>query len=107
MKKHLILYFLIFGLVTYSFSQTSFSVKVTGAGQPIILIPGLASSGDVWNETVSQFSQNFECHVLTLPGFAGQAPIDLEKGFLPEVEKEIGAYLNQLGQPAILIGHSL
>ncbi|MBN7816023.1 alpha/beta fold hydrolase [Algoriphagus pacificus] len=107
MKKYLILYLLIFGLVTYSFSQTSFSVKVTGAGQPIILIPGLASSGDVWNETVSQLSQNFECHVLTLPGFAGQAPIDLEKGFLPDVEKEIGAYLNQLGQPAILIGHSL
>lgn len=107
MKKYLILYILIFGLVTYSFSQTSFSVKVTGAGQPIILIPGLASSGDVWNETVSQLSQNFECHVLTLPGFAGQAPIDLEKGFLPEVEKEIGAYLDQLGQPAILIGHSL
>ena len=32
--------------------QTSFSVTVTGKGQPIILIPGFGCSGDVWKETV-------------------------------------------------------
>lgn len=107
MKKSLIFYLLLFGFVTASFSQTSFGVKVIGSGQPIIMIPGLASSGEVWNETVARLSPDFECHVLTLPGFAGQNPIDLKGGFLPQMEKEIGEYIQQLQQPVILIGHSL
>lgn len=106
MKKLILLYFLLLGAVQISFAQ-SFHVQVTGSGQPIILIPGLASSGEVWNETVSQLSSDFECHVLTLPGFAGQAAIDLSGGFLPQIKKEIGSYLSELEQPVILIGHSL
>ena len=49
-----------------------FAVKVTGTGQPMILIPGLACSGEVWDSTVAHFKDRCECHVLTLAGFAGQ-----------------------------------
>ncbi len=106
MKKLILLYFLALGIVQISYSQ-SLDVKISGSGQPIILIPGLASSGEVWDETVAKLSSNYECHVLTLPGFAGQAPIDLKDGFLPQIEKEIGKYISNLNQPVILIGHSL
>jgi pimeloyl-ACP methyl ester carboxylesterase len=106
MKKTILLFLLTLGFAQIAFTQ-SFDIKVTGSGQPIILIPGLASSGEVWDETVSQLSPNFECHVLTLPGFAGQSAIDLTEGFLPQIEKEIGAYLSTFDQPVILIGHSL
>jgi hypothetical protein len=34
-------------------AQEPFQVKVTGHGQPMILIPGLASSGDTWDSTVA------------------------------------------------------
>lgn len=107
MKKSLILYLLFFGFITLSYSQNSFNTKVTGSGPTIILIPGLASSGDVWKETIAELSETNTCHVLTLPGFAGQPAIDLSKGFLPTMKNEIAAYIEQLGQPVILIGHSL
>lgn len=106
MKKLILLYIFLFSIAQKSASQ-QFDVRVTGEGRPIILIPGLGSSGDVWDETVAVLSQNFACHVLTLPGFAGQPAIDLREGFLDQVEQEIGNYLSTLDQPAILIGHSL
>jgi pimeloyl-ACP methyl ester carboxylesterase len=106
MKKTILLYLLSFGFAQIALTQ-SFDVKITGSGQPIILIPGLASSGEVWDETVAALSPNFECHVLTLPGFAGQPAIDLSEGFLPQIVKEIGVYLATFDQPVSLIGHSL
>jgi len=106
MKKTILLYLLSFGFAQIALTQ-SFDVKITGSGQPIILIPGLASSGEVWDETVVALSPNFECHVLTLPGFAGQPAIDLSEGFLPQIVKEIGVYLATFDQPVSLIGHSL
>ncbi|MBB6325571.1 pimeloyl-ACP methyl ester carboxylesterase [Algoriphagus iocasae] len=107
MKKSFLLYLLIFGTCSLSFSQTSFDVQVTGSGPAIILIPGLASDGDVWKETAEQLSQNYECHVLTLPGFAGQPSMDLSEGFLPQVKTQITEYIHSLDQEVILIGHSL
>src|SRR5262247_3500923 len=41
-----------------------FAVTVTGHGPPVILIPGLASSGDVWKSTVAHLANSYTCHVL-------------------------------------------
>lgn len=90
-------------------APTAFNVQVTGKGTPIILIPGLASSGEVWNSTVKQFcgsNGKYECHVLTLAGFAGVAPITAP--LLATAAKEIVAYADakKMLRP-IVIGHSL
>ena len=90
-------------------SPTAFKVEVTGKGAPIILIPGLASSGEVWASTVKQFcgsNGKYECHVLTLAGFAGVAPIPTP--LLATVAKEIVEYADakKMIRP-IIIGHSL
>ncbi len=106
MKKTILINLLIFGFIQISFTQ-SFDVKISGSGQAIVLIPGLASSGEVWDETVQELSKNSECHVLTLPGFVGQPAIDLSEGFLSQIKKEIGTYISNFDQPVILIGHSL
>ena len=87
----------------------AFTVDVTGQGRPLILIPGLASSGEVWQATVARLcgpQAARQCHVLTLAGFAGVAPI--EGDLLAQVEQELADYIGarKLGQPAI-IGHSL
>src|ERR1017187_7047193 len=42
-------------LATASMAQEPFQVKVTGHGQPMILIPGLSSSGEVWDTTVARY----------------------------------------------------
>ncbi|HEY4242886.1 MAG TPA: alpha/beta hydrolase [Kofleriaceae bacterium] len=85
---------------------TAFTVKVTGAGRPVIFIPGLGSSGDVWNGTVAHLGGKVQAHVLTLAGFAGVPPI--APPFLQTVHDQIIDYIrgNNLDHP-IIVGHSL
>lgn len=84
-----------------------FEVKKTGKGnQSIILIPGFASSGDVWNETIAKFEKNFTCYTLTMAGFAGTKP-QADASF-KDWEKGIADYIsnNKIDKP-IIIGHSM
>lgn len=84
----------------------TFEVAVHGAGQPVILIPGLSTPGQVWDETVAHLEDRFQLHVLTLAGFGGPAPVGAP--FLPRVATEIAAYIRDQGlEKPVLIGHSL
>ncbi|KAA2239452.1 alpha/beta hydrolase [Chitinophaga agrisoli] len=85
----------------------SFRVQQTGKGQPMILIPGLYSSGKVWDSTVARFAGRYECHVITLPGFAGQPPIHSDT-LLRTVAHQLACYIraHHLNKP-VIIGHSL
>lgn len=85
----------------------AFAVKVVGKGRPVLLIPGLASSGEVWDGVVAHLKDKHECHVFTLAGFAGQ-PALKDGPFLDTVRKEVAAYVRdkKLKKPAV-IGHSL
>lgn len=106
MKKLILLFAFIFGSLSLAYSQ-KLQADITGKGPKIILIPGLASSGDVWQETASFLSKNYECHVLTLPGFGTNAAMDLSEGFLFTMEKLLTDYIEEQSEPVILIGHSL
>ncbi len=92
------------------FTPTRFSVEITGQGPDVILIPGLASSRDVWDQTVAQLSATHRVHVLQLAGFAGE-PVGAAAGDGPIVQPvvdELNTYIehNHLDHPAV-IGHSL
>jgi N-formylmaleamate deformylase len=84
----------------------SFRVEVTGQGPPMILIPGLASSGETWSTTVKHVRDRYTCHVLTLPGFAGVPPI--QGPLLPAMTAELARYIaaQGLARP-VIVGHSL
>ncbi|GJJ04940.1 alpha/beta hydrolase [Duganella rhizosphaerae] len=92
--------------VAASAAHPAFKVEVTGKGEPVILIPGLASSGEVWNGTVAHYCGSRQCHVVTLAGFAGVPAI--EGPLLPAVEQQLSDYIaaNKFNHP-IVIGHSL
>jgi pimeloyl-ACP methyl ester carboxylesterase len=87
-------------------AQSACQVKVVGRGQPMILIPGLSSSGEVWNSTVARYRDRFECHVLTVAGFAGVPRVP--PPMLDRVRDAIAAYVKEkkLAQP-VIVGHSL
>ncbi len=87
-------------------TPAAFAVKVRGHGKPVLLIPGLSSSGAVWDGTVAHLSEHYECHVFTLAGFAGQPRIG--EPFLETVRNAMADYIRQmkLDRP-IIIGHSL
>lgn len=82
-------------------------VKVIGSGKPIILIPGLACSGAVWDDTVKHLQNRYQCHVVSIAGFGGTAPAKAEN-LVDAVRDEIIAYARaqRLEKPTI-VGHSL
>lgn len=87
-------------------AASPFTVQITGSGPPMILIPGLTCGGDVWDSTVEHFKSKYECHVVTLAGFAGQPAI--EGPMLEKVRDALITYIREkkLTRP-IVIGHSL
>ena len=92
------------------FGQTKsypFEVIKTGKGkQAIIFLPGFASSGDVWNETKSNFEKDFTCYTFTMAGFAGVKP--QPNPSFTNWEREIVNYIkaNKIEKP-IIVGHSM
>jgi pimeloyl-ACP methyl ester carboxylesterase len=87
-------------------TSPALKVEVTGSGRPMILIPGLGCGGNVWDGTVAHFKNDFQCHVITLAGFAGQPAIG--EPFLPQVRDALSDYIRdqKLDRP-VIIGHSL
>ncbi len=83
-------------------------VEVVGKGRPLLMIPGLNSSAEVWRETCRAL-QEVQCHLVQLPGFAGAAPADPQPAdFLSAMLNQLLAYVHdqKLDHPAV-IGHSL
>jgi pimeloyl-ACP methyl ester carboxylesterase len=80
--------------------------KASSKGRPLILIPGLASGGWVWQETVRAFSADHAVYVLTLPGFDGRpaAPANAFAASRAAVAKLIEQ--RRLDKP-VIVGHSL
>jgi N-formylmaleamate deformylase len=94
------------GMAAETPKPPSFHVEVSGHGRPMILIPGFASSGKTWDSTVAHYKDQYECHVLTLAGFAGEPRI--EAPFLETVRKDLATYIreNKMNKP-VIVGHSL
>ncbi len=86
---------------------TAFTVQVTGKGQPIILIPGATCHGSEWDATVARYKDRFQCHILTLAGYAGTTPLP-HGPYLATIQNQIKQYItdNKL-QQVTLIGHSI
>nr|WP_295105351.1 alpha/beta hydrolase [uncultured Caulobacter sp.] len=85
------------------------TVTVTGKGSDVILIPGLASSGAVWDATVKQLAASHRVHVVQVAGFAG-APVggNAEGPVVDPLVEAVDGYIkaNHLKAPAV-IGHSM
>ena len=83
------------------------NVQVIGSGKPVILIPGLACNGTVWDDTVKHLQGKYQCHVVSIAGFGGTAPAKAEN-LIDTVRDEVIAYARaaKLEKPT-LVGHSL
>ncbi|SNC66736.1 Pimeloyl-ACP methyl ester carboxylesterase [Hymenobacter gelipurpurascens] len=89
-------------------SHPAFTVQVVGKGRPMLLIPGLTCPGAVWDETVAHYQKQYQCHVVSLAGFGGTAPLANREQFLQQVRDQLLAYIKtqKLNRP-IVVGHSL
>ncbi len=107
MKKYVILFVLsLTVLLLHTNAQNAFRVTVTGKGAPVLLFPGFACTGEVFDETVAVLSKQYECHVFTFAGF-GNVPA-IEKPWLPKIKDQVAAYVKEKKlNNAVIIGHSL
>jgi len=88
------------------FTPTTFAVDTSGAGRPVIFLPGFACGGREWNSTVEHLGDRAESHVVTLAGIAGVPPV--AEPSLARVHAELVRYVvdNDLDSP-VIVGHSL
>ena len=90
-------------------ASARFSVRVTGKGPDVILVPGLASSGAVWDDTVRRLSGRYRLHVIQVSGFAGSPPgANAEGPILAPLVEALDAEIQRdhMNHPAV-IGHSM
>jgi len=85
------------------------SVKVEGTGPDVILIPGLASSREVWAGLASTLRQQHRLHLVQVAGFAGSPAVPAVDGRVaaPVAEAVAGYIRSQRLEAPAVIGHSL
>lgn len=91
------------------FQSDRIIVTAQGTGSDVILIPGMTSSSNVWDSTVSALVSSHRVHVVQVRGFAGTDPAGNAEGPVSApVAEEIARYIaeNRLEHPAI-VGHSM
>ena len=92
-----------------SFTSNRIVVSVQGTGPDVILIPGLASTGEVWRRTANRLDDNHRVHIVSIRGF-GDVPAgaNTDGALVAPVAAELRRYIAEarLDRPAI-IGHSM
>lgn len=85
------------------------SVEVTGAGSPVILIPGLSSPRAVWDGVASELARRHRVYLVQVNGFAGDDPRgNLQPGILAGIVADLHALVAQEKLAgAAVAGHSM
>lgn len=85
------------------------SVQTQGSGPDVILIPGLASSREVWADLASTLRKNHRIHLVELAGFASTPAISNSDGkvIAPAVDAIADYIQTQHIKAPVIIGHSL
>ena len=91
-------------------AETTFrdiKVEVVGNGVPVMMVPGLNSNADTWRDTCQALQPQVQCHMVSLPGFAGRPAVEGD-AFLVPMRDRLLAYIadRKLERPAVM-GHSL
>lgn len=91
-----------------AFTSDRLSVEAVGQGPDVILIPGLASSREVWRAEADRLKVTHRVHLVQLAGFAGQPWTHGDGPFVEPVVEELARYIREAGlqRPAV-IGHSM
>jgi len=84
------------------------AVDVTGCGEPLVLVHGLATTGSIWRRIVPALARSRSVAAIDVPGFGASDPAG--PGFeLDAVAQRIRGGLARAGvpEPYDLVGHSM
>ena len=85
------------------------SIVKRGRGSPVVLIPGLASPRESWEQVTGALVAKHSVYLVQVNGFGGDAPgANLRPGVLDGIVADLSAYLakEKIG-PVKLAGHSM
>jgi len=92
-----------------AFQSDRIVVTTQGSGPDVILIPGLASTAEVWRRTADRLDDRYRVHLVSIRGF-GDIPVGAngQGAVLAPVAAEVRRYITsqRLDRPAI-VGHSM
>ena len=91
------------------FRSSRITVTTRGRGPDLILIPGLASTAEVWRELATQLEGRRRLHLVSVRGFGDlAAQANADGSVMPGVANEVRRYMaeQRLDRPAV-IGHSM
>lgn len=97
------------GWAQSAFASQRIAVATRGQGPDLILIPGLASTAEVWRGTAAQLERRCRLHLVSVRGFGDLAAQANANGpILGPIADDIRRYIaeQRLERPAI-IGHSM
>lgn len=92
-----------------AFASERVFMTVRGRGPDVLLIPGLASSAAVWDQTVDRLDDDHRVHVVQVRGFAGTpAGANAQGPVFEPLVAELARYIRTQGlQRTAVIGHSM
>ena len=85
------------------------SIRTIGSGEPVVLIPGLASPRAVWDGILPALARDHRVILVQVNGFGGDAAgANAGEGLLPGAVADVAQWLefNHVDHPAV-IGHSM
>ncbi|HWQ86958.1 alpha/beta hydrolase [Brevundimonas sp.] len=91
------------------FRSSRITVTTRGRGPDVVLIPGLASTAEVWRGLAAQLEGRRRLHLISVRGFGDlAAQANADGSVMPGVANEVRRYIaeQRLDRPA-LIGHSM
>ena len=85
------------------------SIVKRGRGSPVVLIPGLASPRESWDQVTDALIAKHSVYLVQVNGFGGDAPgANLKPGVLDGIVRDLSAYLaREETGPVRLAGHSM
>ena len=90
----------------FAYGQSpAFSVKKYGSGEPILLLPGFATPGEVWKETAEALP-SYQHYMITYAGFGSQPAVKMP--WYEKIKDGLIAYIIEEDLKGLsLIGHSM
>ena len=84
----------------------AFTVETVGQGEPVLYLPGFATPGSVWKETVENLKLERKSYLFSYAGFNGNQPIEMP--WYSNIKNAIINYVKDNNMSNItIVGHSM
>jgi len=79
-------------MTMYTVDQNQVYVNMKGKGEPLLFLHGVPDTSEVWDDTIANFSDNYQCIAPDLPGFGRtKSPRNFEYSL-----ENLASFINQL-----------